>query len=173
MCNTTKAATKTPAPSSQAKNRGMHCLCSDCAYVGTDRCGSCARKYVDRYVSGSVCFCPFCGYRNLFIHDDASVYCPKCGSGFRVKAGHPEPDYSDETWFDLPGFQGRYQVSSHLRIRSVDRTKEDNRRSSVKLIAVYPKNNELYATLWRDGGHREYNVASLLADAKRQCRDDA
>lgn len=110
-------------------------------------------------------FCPYCGYLLNMTGSDI-LACHKCHKVFVIKM-LDYPDDTHEIWYDIlpPLYRGRYQVSSCLRVRSMDRTTADKRLLSGKIMATYQKNNELYVSLSADGQHKEYNVRTLYMDA--------
>ena len=116
-------------------------------------------------------YCPFCGHLLQDPEKEEEIRsCHICRNTYLV---HPFQDkqYSGhEEWYDIPGFLGIYQVSSHLRVRSLDRISASGRRLSGRLMSTYPKKNELYVALCKNGRQREYNVQTLLSKAKQEKR---
>ena len=115
-------------------------------------------------------YCPFCGHLLQDQGKEEICSCHICGNTYLV---HPFQDnqYSgQEEWYDIAGFLGIYQVSSHLRVRSLDRISASGRRLSGRLMSTYPKKNELYVALCKNGRQKEYNVQSLLSKAKQEKR---
>uniref|UniRef100_UPI003FA57045 NUMOD4 domain-containing protein n=1 Tax=Lachnoclostridium phocaeense TaxID=1871021 RepID=UPI003FA57045 len=115
-------------------------------------------------------YCPFCGYKFLQGQDSTQgLYnCRQCGQSYLI---HPFADPvvdSAEIWMDIPGFYGVYQVSSHLRVRSLDRISSANRRLTGKMMHTYRKGSggEIYIALSRRGRQKEYNVRTLYENAK-------
>lgn len=107
-------------------------------------------------------YCPYCSCVSVQARGDGTVLCPRCGSLIcvsRMDNGAPEE------WLDIPGFKGDYQVSTKLRVRSLDRQDSLGRRIRGKPVAVYYKNNSLYCTLNKDGRHKEHSVLSLYLSA--------
>lgn len=60
-----------------------------------------------------------------------------------------------ETWKDIPGFEGRYQVSDQGRVRSIDRTA----RAVSKAGREYQR--KARGTVLRPGGRRGYLIVNL------------
>ena len=110
-------------------------------------------------------FCPYCGDQ-LNVTGNEIFACHKCHKVFVIKM-LDYPAYTHEIWYDIapPLYRGRYQVSSCLRVRSMDRKTANERLLSGKIMATYQKNNELYVSLSADGQHKEYNVRTLYMDA--------
>lgn len=97
-------------------------------------------------------FCPFCGCSSVLAEGEYSALCPRCAT--LVFAFSPEGPPA-EKWYDIPGYGGAYQVSSHLHVRHPD----------GKPVRTYFKGNSLYCTLYRGRAHRERSVRQLLFDA--------
>lgn len=114
-------------------------------------------------------YCPFCGHQLLEPGgEEAICSCYVCGNTYLIHT-FPDNQYaSKEDWYDIPGFLGIYQVSSHLRIRSLDRVSANGRRLTGRLMTTYPKNNEVYIALSKNCRQKEYNVQTLLTKAKQQ-----
>lgn len=110
-------------------------------------------------------FCPYCGYF-LNMTGNELLACHKCHKTFAIKMLDYTAD-THEIWYDIvpTPYRGRYQVSSRLRVRSMDRKTSNERLLSGRIMATYQKNNELYVSLSADGQHKEYNVRTLYMDA--------
>ena len=109
-------------------------------------------------------YCPFCGYK--FLDDQDSTHnlynCRQCGRSFLVhQFADPIAD-TEETWMDIPGFQGTYQISNHLRVRSLNRTSSANRRLSGKIMSTYRKGHgqEIYVALCKEGRQKLFHSHS-------------
>jgi hypothetical protein len=77
-------------------------------------------------------------------------------------------DGSDEIWRALPGHEGNYEVSSHGRVRSLDRiivTKAGvSKRISGQLMKQHEDEDGYWKTGISSGGkHRKYRVHTLVA----------
>lgn len=86
----------------------------------------------------------------------------------------PEPyldkdltDRKNEEWVDIINYDGYYQVSSHGRIKSLDRIDSaGNRRKGVVLSqGICKKDNAARVSLCMNGIQKSYLVASLMAYA--------
>jgi hypothetical protein len=80
---------------------------------------------------------------------------------------------SEETWKDIPGYEGLYQASTHGNIRTTASKITSNKRYAVrhwKQRILKPKSpkaegyrGDLRVTLWKDGKSRDFLVARLVA----------
>lgn len=109
-------------------------------------------------------FCPVCGYGAVAGQGNGIYYCPKCADLFLVSVPVVEGNASD-TWHDIVGFEGFYQINDRLQVRSMDRVSSCGHRLHGKPVATYFKNNAIYVSLYRDSWHREYNVRYLWEKA--------
>lgn len=107
-------------------------------------------------------FCPYCSCTSVQARGENAILCPRCGALIFVFRSE---DNAAEEWRDVPGFEGDYQVSTKLRVRSLDRKASDGRKLPGQAIATYYKGNSLYCTLYKDGRHKEHNVLSLYLSA--------
>jgi hypothetical protein len=87
--------------------------------------------------------------------------------------------YADERWLPVVGFEGLYEVSSHGRVRSVDRiVKLDNhpklKQRTMRGRLLFQKTNRPVAAgsyirkqvaLWKNNKEQTVNVARLVAEA--------
>ncbi len=117
-------------------------------------------------------YCPFCKFQRIVTHLDGSKTCTKCHIRYRIEV-EKEKDflYDSEEWFDIKGFEGRYAVSNYLRIL---RKEYDvwNRHEPERMLRTYPKNSELYISLYKAGKPKEYNVRKLYQEASRACMEE-
>lgn len=107
----------------------------------------------------TITYCPYCGYHGLILHQDESLDCPKCHVHFVVHELKPASYAGEEKWYDIPGFEGIYQVSTYYRVRRI--CEDEGFRS----LSVYQKNNALYASFRLPDRSKEYNVKRLLQQA--------
>lgn len=76
-----------------------------------------------------------------------------------------------EEWKDIPGYEGRYQISSHGRVKSLSRpvcVKKDKQcRIIEEKIMVLHENLSGYKVVWLrfPGTHRKFFVHRLVAIA--------
>lgn len=75
-----------------------------------------------------------------------------------------------EIWKDIPGYIGIYQASNLGRIRSCPGKTTSNKKFSkrewkVRVLKAKKDNQrgDLRVTLWKDGGHKDFLVARLVA----------
>ena len=114
-------------------------------------------------------YCPYCGHRRADNSpSEAIITCPVCQ---RIYWLHPfrDDDFRnvyEESWYDIPSFEGLYQVSSRLRVRSLERKGPDGRSVAGKMLSTYHKGKQIYISLHKDGKCKEYNVQSLYYRAK-------
>lgn len=80
----------------------------------------------------------------------------------------------NENWKDIPGFEGRYQVSDAGRVRSLPFMQryllrngvEAFRRTTERILATQPNNKGyLLVHLHKDNQRRAFTVHSLVAQA--------
>lgn len=74
-----------------------------------------------------------------------------------------------ETWKDITGYEGLYQVSNYGRVRSLDRTvvnKHGKIQSFKGKILSQGNNgkNYMHVNLWEDGKSKQYYVHRLVAE---------
>ncbi|MBC5689378.1 hypothetical protein H8S37_10660 [Mediterraneibacter sp. NSJ-55] len=112
-------------------------------------------------------FCPYCGFSELIEYENGTSGCPKCHMHFLISICGTSNPHIGERWLDIRGFEEIYQVSSHLRIRSVDRLAGGKRRIKGRMLSTYIKNNELYCSLRIKGRSKEYNVRKLWQEAEK------
>jgi hypothetical protein len=80
---------------------------------------------------------------------------------------------TSETWLPVVGYEGYYEVSSHGRVRSVDRvivrSDGQTRHFRGQMMALSPdsQGNYLLVRLKRDGGGRTFLVHRLMLEAFR------
>lgn len=124
-----------------------------------------------RFAESLARYCPFCGHLLQEPETEEEIRsCHICGNTYLIHA-FPDGQYAGkEEWYDVPDFWGIYQVSSHLRVRSMDRISASGRKLNGKIMSTYQKNNELYIALCKNGQQKEHNVQSLLSKAKQEKR---
>ena len=109
--------------------------------------------------------CPYCRNYQLIANDSGTYTCPNCHITFLLAVCEPPRNHREEIWRDIKGMEGIYQVSSYMRVRSLDRLNRANRRISGKLLATYRKKNEIYCSLRIKNRSKEYNVRKLWLQA--------
>ena len=68
----------------------------------------------------------------------------------------------NETWRDVVGYEGLYQVSDHGRVKSLNYNKTGQERL-MRLIT--DKKGYLRVTLWKDGKQKMYQTHRIVAQA--------
>lgn len=83
-----------------------------------------------------------------------------------------------ETWYDIPGYEGLYQVSNKINVKRVEHKRYDRNQllKERKLKIIYPKNNWYpYLSLCKDGKadnvmiHRIVGLTFLLNPNNYPC----
>lgn len=73
-----------------------------------------------------------------------------------------------ETWKDVKGYEGHYQVSSCGRVKSVKRaykTKKSWKTVPERIRIAVKTHGYLYCVLWKDGKHERFAIHRMVADA--------
>lgn len=73
-----------------------------------------------------------------------------------------------ETWKDIKGYEGYYQISNLGRVKSVERvykTKLSYRTVPERIRTPVNANGYLYCELWKEGNHKRFAVHRLVAQA--------
>lgn len=73
-----------------------------------------------------------------------------------------------ETWKDVKGYEGYYQVSSCGRVKSTERvykTKRAFRTVPERIRKLAKVHGYLYCELWKDGRHERFAVHRMVAEA--------
>lgn len=113
--------------------------------------------------------CPYCGYSEQITYKDGSITCLKCQRRYEIKLVKKKKSvYEGEEWFPIKGYEEAYEVSNYLRIQRIDHVNMLNRHLASKMLRVYPKNAELYVSLYKDGISKEYNVKKLYRNSVRR-----
>lgn len=73
--------------------------------------------------------------------------------------------YNEEEWRAIPGYEGRYEVSSCGRVKSLPRTTSDNRKISGRLMRQAPREGYPSVCLYKDDGGSMALVHSLVLRA--------
>ncbi len=85
-----------------------------------------------------------------------------------------ESDAMTETWKDIPGYEGRYQVSDLGRVKSLPSMQryllrngaEAYRRTAERVLVAHPQNSGYpLVQLWRDNQRAAFTVHRLVAQA--------
>ena len=72
---------------------------------------------------------------------------------------------STEKWLAVPGYEGSYEVSSHGRVRSLDRIDSAQRRLRERILSQIPRAKYLSVTLSNAGVHSYFYTHRLVAQA--------
>ena len=84
-------------------------------------------------------YCPFCGHLLQDPEKEEEICsCHICGNTYLVHMFQSDQYSGQEEWYGHRGISGIYQVSSHLRVRSLDRISASGRRLSGRLMSTLP-----------------------------------
>ena len=110
-------------------------------------------------------YCPYCGYQEVVRHSDGTITCARCLRRYDTRLWKKEDLlYEQEIWLPVNGFEGLYEVSNYMRVRRVSHYTR-GRHIYGRILSPYPKNNEIYVSLHKNGKWKEYNVRSLYREA--------
>lgn len=128
--------------------------------------------------------CPFCGgeakLRNRGMNTQNYVFCENCGTVSKITETEADaieawntrkPIDSDiEIWADVQGYEGKYQVSNHGRVKSLARYRKNNGNSQTfqeERILKQSINNCGYCIveLSLDAKRKRHSVHRLVASA--------
>jgi len=71
-----------------------------------------------------------------------------------------------ERWLSVPGYEGKYEVSDHGRVRSLDRLDSRGRRRTGALLVGRPQHHgHLVVALYSEGSRRDFSVHHLVLTA--------
>lgn len=70
-----------------------------------------------------------------------------------------------ETWRDVVGYEGRYQVSNLGRVRISGPDQIGRKRYQGHIMAAHPKGGYLGVILWRDGRSRNRAIHIMMMEA--------
>ena len=72
----------------------------------------------------------------------------------------------EETWKDIKGYEGRYQVSNMGRVKTINRHKSDGRIQKEKIrISEIDHRGYEFVLLYNENGYKRYSVHVLVANA--------
>lgn len=109
-----------------------------------------------------ISYCPYCGYQGNVDLSDGRYVCIGCSRKYAVSLlADWDAGYEGEQWYSVEGYQGFYEVSNYLRVRSLTHETGDGKRKVGKVLSVYRKKRALYVSLYKDGRHKERNVLDL------------
>ena len=70
----------------------------------------------------------------------------------------------NETWKDIPGYEGMYQASNYGRIRGLDRIDGRGRNWKGRILSPkVDKKGYKYVLLYKNGKRRHYQIQILVA----------